>query len=68
MSSTDEASPVEGIVSRLRSLARAEHDDLSVAHEAADEIVLLTERLRAEKECSARWERDFIEATNDGDG
>lgn len=40
----------------------SQHDDLSVAHEAADEIILLTERLRAEKERSAIWEQASREA------
>jgi hypothetical protein len=36
---------MDDLVDRLRALARAEHDDLSVAAEAADEI----ERLRTEQ-------------------
>lgn len=31
----------DDLIARLRSLARAEHDDLSVADEAADEILRL---------------------------
>lgn len=34
------------LIPRLRALARAEHDDLSVGDEAADEIERLREALR----------------------
>ncbi|BDB12867.1 MAG: hypothetical protein ACYCTC_09105 [Acidithiobacillus ferrooxidans] len=34
------------LISRLRALARSEHDDLSVADEAADEIEQLMARVR----------------------
>lgn len=66
--SADVTGRLDGLVSRLRALARDEHDDFSIADEAADEIIILTERLRAEKEASTIWEHAFNQALNEGNG
>lgn len=46
MTMTDKTAASDDLVSRLRALAHAEHDDHSVADEAADEIERLRKALR----------------------
>ncbi|HJW82154.1 MAG TPA: hypothetical protein VJ396_07905 [Acidiferrobacterales bacterium] len=59
----DVAGRLDGLVSRLRSLARFEHDDFSVATEAADEIERLHSALKAISlwDCSGDALRDVYD-------
>lgn len=45
---------IDDLVSRLRSLARAEHDDLSIGDEAALAIKVLYERLLVVQKINAQ--------------
>ena len=47
------------LVQRLRGMSRYEHDDLSIADEAADEIERLTQALKKANDQAEHFEREW---------
>lgn len=52
----------DDLVTRLRQLSRAEHDDLDICDEAADEIINLRVDVHVLREMLEKYKRDAIEA------